>query len=269
MFVPALATLVIVSGSQIFGTPTSHGHATHTSEPQWVSLFNGKDLTGWSPKIQGFEYGNNYAHTFRVQDHKIVVSYSDFPGKFEGHFGHLFYAHPYSNYILKLDYHFMGSQLPDGPGWAFKNSGIMIHCQDPKTMGLNQDFPVSAEVQLLGGDGTSPRPTANVCSPGTNIVMDGKLITRHCNDSTSPTFSDDNEWVHVEVEVHGYGEIIHRVNGKEVLRYSQVQLDPNDPDAKKLIHGTDLAIRGGFISLQSESHPCEFRNIYIKDLDAK
>ena len=75
-------------------------------------------------------------------------------------------------------------------------------------MTKDQDFPVSIEVQFLGGNGKDNRPTGNVCTPGTNIVMKDKLITQHCNDSRSKTYHG-NEWVTVEVEVHGNGVIKH------------------------------------------------------------
>jgi hypothetical protein len=141
----------------------------------------------------------------------------------------------------------------------------MIHGQDPATIGLKQEFPVSAEVQFLGGDPTGVRHTGNLCTPGTNVVRNGKLWTPHCLDSVSDTFRGET-WVQAEIEVHGYGEVIHRINGAEVMRYEQVQLDPNDNDAKPLIKNGNLKIEGGTISLQSESHPVEFRNIFLKKI---
>lgn len=233
---------------------------------EWVSLFNGKDLSGWTPKIKGYAFGDNFANTFRVQDGAITVNYDGYGGKFENRFGHLFYKEPFSNYVVRVEYRFTGQQMPDGPGWAFRNSGVMLHCQNPATMGKNQDFPVSAEAQLLGGDGKAPRSTANLCTPGTHVVMKGELITRHCTDSKSKTYHGD-QWVTAELEVHGNGKITHRVEGQPVLEYERVQLDPGDADAKKLIQGTDLMVYGGYISLQSESHPVQFRKIEIKKLD--
>lgn len=234
-------------------------------EPAWERLFNGHDLSGWTPKITHHPAGENFANTFRVEGGVLKVSYDGYGGKFDGRFGHLFYKTPFSNYKLRLEYRFVGNQIEGGPGWAFRNSGIMIHGQDPATMRLDQDFPVSSEVQLLGGSDTGERTTGNVCTPGTNIVMDGQLVTRHCTDSQSPTFRGD-AWVKCEVEVHGYGLVIHRIDGKEVLRYEQIQYDPNDADGKALIHEGKLRIDGGTISLQSESHPMEFRNIEIMRL---
>ena len=235
-------------------------------EPQWQSLFDGKTLNGWIPKIRGYKLGDNFANTFRVHDGVIQVNYDGYGGKFKDRFGHLFTKRMYSNYVLRLEYRFTGEQMPDGPGWAWRNSGIMVHGQAPKTLGLDQDFPVSVEFQLLGGPDTGDRPTGNVCTPGTNIVMGDKLITQHCTDSHSETYRGD-QWVKAEVEVHGNGLVRHLINGEEVLRYDHVQLDPSDANAKALIKNGNLQISSGSISLQSESHPVEFRNIQIKVLN--
>jgi hypothetical protein len=234
------------------------------ADEKWISLFNGKDLEGWTPKIKGYAFGDNFQNTFRVRDGLLCVHY-DYQ-KFENRFGHLFYQQPFSNYVLRAEYRFVGKQLEDGAGWAFRNSGLMLHCQDPKTMRKDQDFPVSIEVQLLGGDGKNKRSTANVCSPGTHIVYQNKLHTQHCTDSSSPTFHGD-QWVTVEVEVHGNGKFIHRVNGDVVLEYEKPQFDPGDADAKRLMEAAGTAmIYGGYISLQSESHPVEFRKVELREL---
>ena len=181
-------------------------HAQDRSESdQWIPLFNGKDLDGWKVKIKGYELGDNYGNTFRVENGVLKVSYDRY-AKFDQKFGHLFYKTPFSHYKLRVEYRFVGDQCPGGPSWAYKNSGVMIHGQTPESMRKDQDFPVSIEVQFLGGNGRDKRPTANVCSPGTHIVMGGKLITQHCNNSTSKTYHGD-EWVAVEVDVHGNGKI--------------------------------------------------------------
>ncbi len=255
----------LLLGPILFATGFSVAGFSHQQTNQeWVKLFNGKDLTGWTPKIKGYPLGDNFGNTFRVKDGVIQVGYEAYD-KFDGRFGHLFHETPRSNYILRLEYRFTGEQAKEGPGWAWRNSGVMIHGQTPQSMNRNQEFPVSAEVQLLGGAETGNRPTGNLCTPGTNVVMTDKLITQHCTNSTSETFRGD-QWVKLEIEVHGHGKVIHRINGKEVLSYSEIQLDPQDNDAKPLIKDGKLAISGGSISLQSESHPVEFRNIEIKVL---
>lgn len=234
-------------------------------EGKWIQLFNGKDLSGWKVKIKGHDLGENFGNTFRVEDGVMKVGYDKYT-KFGAKFGHVFYEKPFSHYIIRCEYRFLGKQVPGGPGWAFRNSGIMLHCQDPKTMGKNQNFPVSIEVQLLGGKETGDRTTANLCTPGTNVVMNGELVRRHCTGSTSKTYRGD-EWVSVEVEVRG-GEVIkHIMGGETVLTYDKPQLDDRDSDAKKLIKDGKLLLEEGFISLQSESHPCEFRKVELLVLD--
>jgi hypothetical protein len=243
--------------------PTFLGHASEAPD-SWQSLFNGKDLTGWTPKFKGHPLGENYADTFRVEDGVLRVVYDGY-SQFEGTFGHLFYKTPFSNYVLRVEYRFVGDQAEGGPGWALRNSGIMVHGQAPETMRVDQDFPVSLEAQLLGGDGEHPRSTGNLCTPGTHVVMEDKLVTRHCTNSRSKTYHGE-QWVTAEVEAHGNGRIIHRINGEVVLEYEQPQLDPKDADSKRLIKDGDVMLHGGSISLQAESHPVEFRKVEIRQL---
>jgi hypothetical protein len=229
---------------------------------QWVTIFNGKNLDGWTPKIKGYALGENYADTFRVEDGVLKVGYDKYPA-FDSKFGHLFYKTKLSSYRLRIEYRFVGDQCKGGPSWALRNSGVMIHGQPPETMGKDQDFPVSIEVQFLGGGETGKRTTGNVCTPGTNIVMNDKLITQHCTNSTSDTLRGD-QWVTAEVEVHGHEKITHKINGQTVLEYEKAQYDPRDKDAQGLIPKTgDLAIHSGSISLQAESHPIEFRKVEL------
>ena len=234
--------------------------------PAWIRLFNGRDLTGWTPKIRGYALGDNHADTFRVVDGLLTVSYDNYEGPFAGRFGHLFYALEFSNYRLRCEYRFVGEQYEGGAGWAWANSGLMLHGQPAETMGRDQDFPVSIEVQLLGGKAAGERPTANLCTPGTNVVRDGELWTRHCWNSTSPTFRGDR-WVTVEVEIRG-DTVRHLVDGDTVMTYDDPQLDPRDEDAEKLLaDGRGIALRHGSISLQSESHPIQFRKVELMPLD--
>ncbi|HEY2251244.1 MAG TPA: DUF1080 domain-containing protein [Planctomycetaceae bacterium] len=234
---------------------------------QWVPLFNGKDLDGWIVKIKSHELGENFGDTFRVENGILKVAYDRKYKKFRGQFGHLFYREKFSHYRLRVEYRFVGEQADGGPAWAIRNSGVMIHGEAPETMGRDQDFPASIEVQLLGGNGQDERPTANVCSPGTNFVMNGELITRHCTNSTSKTYHGD-QWVTVEIEVHGSKLIRHIVEGKTVLEYNEPQLDNTDAHARELIAkaGKKL-LESGTISLQSESHPVEFRKVELLKLD--
>jgi hypothetical protein len=249
---PAMATLALA--------------APASEQGEWHSLFNGRDLSGWTAKINKHPFGENYANTFRVEDGVLKVSYDGYT-KFDGRFGHLYSNQAYSNYILRLEYKITGTAIADSPPWAKLNSGVMIHSQSPMSMGLNQAFPASMEFQFLAVGATAGRQSGNVCTPDTNLEMQGKLRTEHIIDSTSKLFPVD-EWVAVEVEVRGNDEVIHRINGVEVLRYQHPQLDPKEPNAQALLAaGAPLQLSFGHIALQAESQPIWFRNIRIRQLD--
>lgn len=230
----------------------------------WMQLFNGKNLDGWTPKIKGRELGDNFGDTFRVEDGVLKVVYDHYD-TFDSRFGHLFYKDKFSHYVLRVEYRFVGDQVPGGPSWAVRNSGIMIHGESPETMDRDQDFPASIEVQLLGGAGSGERTTANLCTPGTNVVMDGELVTRHCTSSKSKTYHGD-QWVTVEVEVRGSQVIKHMIDGVDVLSYTQPQLDERDAHARTLAEKSGKLLESGTISLQSESHPVEFRKVELRKL---
>lgn len=232
---------------------------------EWIQLFNGKNLDGWIPKISGYETGENFGNTFRAEDGMMKVSYDAYD-EFRNRFGHIFYNQKFSHYVIAVEYRFVGEQVKGGAGWALRNSGIMVHCQPPQTMKKDQDFPISIEVQLLGGAATGERSTANLCTPGTNVEMDGKLFTTHCKTSSSKTYRGD-EWVRAEAEVHGSNRIIHRVNGQTVLSYEKPQIGGGNVTNFDLAVKKDgMLLNEGYISLQSESHPIEFRKVELLNL---
>lgn len=236
------------------------------SDQEWISLFNGEDLSNWRVKFTGQELDVNYRNTFRVEDNLLSVSYDEWPD-FNGEFGHLFYDEVFSHYLLRVEYRFIGEQVSGGPGWALRNNGMMLHSQNPEGMSLNQEFPVSIEAQLLGGNGSDPRSTANVCTPGTHWVRDSELIRTHCTNSSSQTLHGE-QWVTVEMEVRGNERITQSVNGVQVFDLAKPQLDEADADAQVLISaGADLMLKEGYIALQAESHPTQFRKIELLRLD--
>ncbi|HRX82981.1 MAG TPA: DUF1080 domain-containing protein [Pirellulaceae bacterium] len=237
------------------------------ADGEWIQLFNGKNLDGWKVKLTGYDLNDNFGDTFRVEAGLMKVRYDAYE-KFGGTFGHIFYDQPFSNYVIRVEYRFVGDQVNEGPGWALRNSGIMVHGQTPESMTKDQDFPTSIEVQLLGGDGKKERTTGNLCTPGTNVVMNGKLFLPHCTSSTSKTYHGE-QWVTAEVEVRGNKSIKHFINGELVLEYTEPQLDERDEIAAKLIEkaGGNKALTGGTISLQSESHPVDFRKVELRQLE--
>lgn len=256
-----LATLVTVSAC----SSTDHS----STETKWTSLFNGKNLDGWTPKFKNKPAGENYKNTFRVEDGVLTVSYDNWDASEAGKFGHLFTNDSYTDYRIRVEYRFVGEQLTDNPKlkWAFRNNGVMLHTQPPESMGLDQAFPISGESQLLGGDGKNQRTTGNFCSPSTNIIKDGELVTKHCVKSSSNTFHGD-QWVWFEAEVHSSGKVKHFVNGELVFEYDELQIDPTDPlGAEWLAAGNPLKITKGHIALQAETHPTQFRRVEIQPLN--
>lgn len=241
--------------------------APQAAEPTWIPLFNGKDLSGWTPKIAGHPVGHNFANTFRVEDGILKVAYDGYES-FDGQFGHLYSNLPYSHYRLRLEYRFEGKVMPDAPWYTNLNSGVMLHAQSPLSQRLDQGFPASIEMQFLADEGKGPRCTGNVVTPGTHIEIHGKLVTDHIVESGAPTFPAD-EWVRMEVEVRGNDEITFFVNGTEYLRFQRPQLDPADPDSQRLLAaGADPLLSFGHIALQAEAQPIWFRAIEILPLPA-
>ena len=232
----------------------------------WIQLFNGRDLSDWTIKFSKHELGENLHNTFRVEDGLLSIRYDQWPS-FNGEFGHIFYKDPFSYYLLAAEYRFAGEQVSGGPAWAMRNNGLMLHSPSPKTMLRDQDFPIALEIQLLGGLGKGPRTTANLCTPGSHVVYQGTLHTAHCTNSTSPTY-DGDQWVRVEVLVHGDELVRHMVGGRTVLEYSKPQIggggaNPIDPAVK--IDGTPMT--GGYIALQAETAPTDFRKVELLNLE--
>ncbi len=233
---------------------------------QWITLFNGKDIDDWFVKIHHHETGVNFGNTFRVEDSMLKVRYDQYP-QFNEQYGHLYYKQPFSHFHLKFQYRFVGEWRKDAPSYTILNSGVMYHSQDPRTMPKEQDWPISIEMQLLGGlDDGKPRTTGNMCSPGTHIEYEGKLDTRHCINSTSKTYRGE-QWVNAELIVLGDSLITHIINGDTVMRYAKPSIGGDvvnrfDPEQKK----DGKPLKEGFIAFQSEGQPIDFRNIVLRDL---
>ena len=244
----------------------SESTISSSEKKEWIELFNGENLDGWDLKIRGYELNENFGNTFRVEDGLMKVRYDEYD-RFENRFGHIFYEDPFSFYQLRVEYRIVGEQQSDAEEWAWRNNGIMFHSQSAASMGIDQDFPISLEYQLLGGDGENERTNGNLCTPGTHVVLDGKLIEEHCISSSSGTYHGD-QWVTAELLVYGDSLIQHIVNDEVVLEYSKPQIGGGvvsgyDPDVKQ--HGK--LVNSGYIALQSESHPTDIRFVSLLNLE--
>lgn len=243
----------------------------------WIKLFNGKNLDGWDIKIAGQPLNDNYKNTFRVEDGMLRIAYDQYTN-FDGKFGHLYYNKPYSYYLLRYQYRFTGNQTPGGASWNVRNSGVMIHSQSAQSNSIGQDFPVSVEVQLLGGLDKGERATGNICTPGTQVHIKGELSQAHCVNSTSKTYNGD-QWVSMTVLVLGDSIVKHIVEGDTVLTYTNIEVGGgfvNKVYDFKSAHIDNVAywqnlqntpLTGGYIALQAESHPIDFKNIELLNLE--
>jgi len=233
----------------------------------WQDLFNGSDLDGWTVKIHHYETGDNYAETFRAEDGIIKVRYDQYQGNFDNKFGHLYTDKSYSDFHLIMEYRFVGDVHPGTPSYAVKNSGVMFHSQDPKTMLKEQNWPFSVEMQFLAGLVKGEvRPTGNMCSPGTEVIFEGEMDLRHCIPSSSDTYFGE-QWVKAELVVYHDSLVQHFINGEKVLQYTKPQI------GGEVVKGHDPAIKidgkllkEGHIALQAEGQPIDFRNIMIREL---
>ncbi len=231
---------------------------------KWVKLFNGKNLDGWKPRVVGFPLGENFGNTFRVENGILSIRYDQYGDNFNNRFGALYFNRKLSNYRLKVEYRFVGDTAPGAPSWGYRDSGVQYHGQDPASMPLTQPFPVCLEYNLHGGNGKDERPVGEICVPGTTVEINGKSNESFCTPpSIKRTFHGD-QWVTLEIEVRN-NLVIHFVNGEEILRFENPKYDPKHEVAKTLIVGNDDTIKNGYISLQSNSHPIDFRSIEIME----
>lgn len=238
---------------------------TDPNKEEWLALFNGANYADWTPKFKGHDLGENHKDRFVYTDSLIGVRYAE-TDSFVGNFGHLYYKKKFSHYKLRATYRFVGEQMKNGPGWAVRNNGLMLHCQDPKTLGLHQDFPISLELQLLGGNGTNARTTANLCTPGTNVVMGDSLFTPHCINSNSKTYHGD-QWVEVEALVLGDSLVQHSMDGEVVLEFNNPTIGGGNVDGYiESAFQEGKPLKDGYIAIQAETHPIDFKSIELLDL---
>jgi 3-keto-disaccharide hydrolase len=248
----------------LFSCKTEQPAADTTTE-EWIYLFDGSSMDDWTPKFAGHKLGENYNNRLVFKDSMMSVRYEP-TDSFKGNFGHIFYKDKFSHYRLKATYRFVGEQQPGGPAWAIRNNGLMLHCQSPESMGIPQDFPMCLEMQLLGGNGTDERPTANLCTPGTNVMMADTLFTQHCINSTSKTYHGD-QWVTAEVLVLGDSLLQHIMEGEVVMQYTHPTADSGAVSGDEGSLPTEgTPVKDGYISVQAETAPIDFKFISLLNL---
>jgi hypothetical protein len=259
-----MAALVTVT---LIGTTAKVNAGPNDSD--WVAMFNGKDLKDWEMHFTGHPLDSNYNNTFRVDSGYLLVDYSQYKGNWAAAYGtpwgHLGYKQrSFSYYLLRAEYQAWGKQVAGGPSWAVENNGLMLHSQKVSTMGVNQDYPISIESQLLGGgNGTS---TMNVCTPGSAIHLQptGAVDAAHCLNAKA--INKKVEWMKVSALVLGDSIIRNYVRDTLVFTYYHpVQM------AGAVIGNTvpikdNTPMVDGYITIQAESAPYRFKKIEILDL---
>ena len=258
-------SLVAICIAVLFVVSACKQEPKQNNEEEWISLFDGTNYEDWTPKFAGFELGVNYKNRFVYEDSLLSVRYVE-QDTFKGNFGHLYHKRKFSHYRLRAKYRFVGEQMTNGPGWAFRNNGLMLHCQEPSTIGLDQDFPISLELQLLGGNGTDDRTTANLCTPGTNVVKGDTLFTPHCIGSNSKTYHGD-QWVEVEALVLGDSLVQHLMEGQVVMEFNKPTIGGGSISGyKESAYKEGTPLKEGYISIQAETHPIDFKSIELLNL---
>jgi hypothetical protein len=238
--------------------------STHESpKNKWTGLFNGKNLDDWQVKIAGYKLGENFGNTFRVENGILSVRYDKYDS-FSNKFGALYYNKKFSNYRLRVEYRFVGETTRGAPSWGYRDGGIQYHCQSPQSLGLTQSFPVCLEYNLHGGNGRDERPVGEICASGTYVEINGKRNQSYCTPASIKRTFHGDQWVIAEIEIRD-GQIKHYVNGEEILQFQNPRYDPNHAVGRTLIVNGDDKVKDGYISLQSNSHPIDFRKIEIME----
>jgi hypothetical protein len=256
-----LRLLLIFSGLVFVSFNSKRDSSKQKDNKNWVSLFNGTNLDNWIPKIAGYKLGENFGNTFRVENGILSVRYAEYDS-FKNRFGALYYDKKFSNYRLKVEYRFVGDTTPGAPSWGYRDGGIQYHCQPPTSLDINQPFPVCLEYNLLGGNGKDERPSGEICANGIHVEINGKRNTSYCTPPSIKRTMNGDQWVTAEIEVRDR-KITQFINGEEVIHFENPRYDSTHPVAKKfIVEGNDL-VKDGYISLQSNSHPMDFRKIEI------
>ncbi len=209
-----------------------------TPNAEFISLFNGTDLTGWTPATENPD-------SFSVENGTLIV---------KGGRSHLFYTGnvnegSFKNFELKL-------QAKPFPG---ANSGVYIHTQYQDTGWPNNGYECQVNSTHKDSKKTgSLYAVVNilVLKPGEKEPKVGVNIKHDAAPST------DGEWFDYHITVIG-DKITIRVNGETLVDYIEPEGGSGHPKftGRKLSEGT-FALQAH--DPKSEVH---YRNIRVKVLN--
>jgi len=201
------------------------------ANPKTDSLFNGKDLSGWSMDIPAHDKKPELPKSFIVRDGMLVSL-----GK---PFGHLLTDKEYENYRLIAEYRFAGK-----PG----NCGILVHAS--KLRNLYKMYPKSIEVQMnhthagdfwcIVEDIKVPDMIKRRGAKEKWGITEGKA--RRILNLTDGSEKPVGEWNRMKIECLG-DEVKVWVNGNLVN------------------HGYSCTAKKGKLSIQAEGSEVEFRRL--------
>lgn len=207
---------------------------TKLTEP--ISLFNGKDLTGWHVDIPAADQKPDIKPTFVVRDGNLVSLGSPQ--------GHIITDARYQNYRLEVEYRFAAK-----PG----NCGVLVHASTPRS--LYKMFPMSIEAQMnhkhagdfwcIVEDITVPDMVKRRGPKEKWGIVEGKArrILNLTDDSEKPL----GEWNNYVIECFEDSVKVW-VNG-DLVNF-----------------GTKCTARSGQIALQAEGAEVEFRQLILSPI---
>ena len=256
------------ASAAIFGGLCFHAPRAQTpADTAWINLI--QNFSDWDLKLRYQNLNVNWNNTFQMVGGVLTVDYSNYVDFTNEPFGHACYkVRPFSYYYLRAEYQVWGNQVPLGPGWALQNNGFMLHSQSMASMGLNQDFPMSLEAQLLGpGNGSS---TMNLCTPGSafyTTATGGTVNLNHCINATSqPRAAVNTGWQPVSALVLADSVVRHYVNNVLVLTYYRTVQYQGNVSGNTITITNNAPLNQGYITIQAESHPYRFRRIDVVNL---
>jgi len=243
---------------------------------KWISMFNGKDLTGWEVFVRGqksledsqkyFQVHEGNMHFYKDVDPNEKVEWAVVQNKID-----------YSHYKLRFEYKW-GEKRFAPRKTVKRDSGLLIHCHEKdREKWRSKAWPISIECQIQETDvgdlhlvGT--KATVNVC---------GELFKR--DKGEFPRFSRSSgqklERVKRVLAEHQYDELYKWnkieaiVTGTTAAFYCNENLVMEVTDMKKPVGESWVPLSQGKIALQCEGAEVMYRNIEIlplsKDINNK
>ncbi|MDA3821819.1 MAG: DUF1080 domain-containing protein [Bacteroidales bacterium] len=205
--------------------------------PETISLFNGKDLSGWHVDVPAMDANPDTLNPFIVREGMLVSLGT--PG------GHIITDSIFQNYKLDIEYRFAGV-----PG----NCGALVHASTPRA--LYKMFPKSLEVQMQHTN------AGDFWCIVEDITVDNMEEYRGPKDNWGITEGKGRNIKHLVDEVE-----------KPVGEWNTMQIECVGNEIKVWVngilsnHGYDCTTSKGQIALQAEGSEVEFRKVELTSIE--